>query len=545
MADVEEKNKIENATFEVKEAQTKDFLVPSSSPLPHDIESTMAQTSSVSLGKVSELIEAIDAKIEQLDLILNDLVDQTEEQILQLKSSILAVDHLLPEDRLENSKVILMNTSFEEFLSQFSDEESMEGTKIGYNIRASHIFSNLASVDGVHGVFLLYPMGSADAKEASEHYNALTNIARLANRNMFQVYYEVNIPKIAYKVTQDGKIQPLEKYSELMERHRDITQWINDYRSSAFYRKFNEGGNPKWLRRLTALFNPYVGNTETLESYYRCGKIPNDSFIPLIDRVPWISPVSVMAGRLVRNYERLGWCGGLFGLLNTARQIPEYANPSPQLLNNGLSFSQEMGYRYGLTLYNFLLDRQGQELMQLSLTPLQRQIRGSKEEWLAFIEAQTMLPQPENFDERTTPEQFKELSNLKKEEFLAKATQKMYNYLGNSLMEDTICRGIILLCKKFIGSVSGKEKTVANLKETVKDYMTIFAGKPGLQGVDPYNTYEPALDYYEIKDINMSGSTASVTVSIRPVQALRKVVLLVDTNPLDFELSVDQKKLSK
>lgn len=544
MAKVEEMNKTAAATLDVSEAQTKDFLVRrATSPLAQDIQSTMTKSPQVVLGKATELVEAIDAQINQLEMALDNLIDQIEEQILPLKSSILAVDHLLPEDRLENSKVVLMNTSFEQFLDQFSDEASMEGTQIGYNIRASHIFSNLASTNGIHGVFVMYPMGSADQREASIHYNVLTNLARLANRNMFQVYYGLDIPKIAYKVSDDGKVKPLTKYSELMDRHRDIKQWMNDYRSSPFHKKFVEGGNPKWLRRLTALFNPYLGATETLESYYRSSKAANESFIPLIDRVAWISPVSVMAGRLVQNYEKYGWCGGLFGLLNTARQIPEYANPNPQLLNNGLSFSREMGYRYGLTLYNYLLDRQGQELMELSLTPLQRQIRADQEEWLAFIEAQTMLPQPEKFDERTTPEQFKALSNLRKEEFLAKATQKMYNYLGNSLMEDTICRGIILLCKKFIGSVAGKDKTVNNLRDAVKDYMTIFAGKPGHSGVDPYNTFEPALESYDIKEISMSGSTATVTVTIRPVQALRKVVLLVDTNPLDFELSVDKDKM--
>jgi hypothetical protein len=535
----------QDATLDIKEAECKDYLAPVTSHLPEDIHEVLTKgQQGAHFCNVSELMESVNNTIDSLDNVLNKLLDQVEEQVLPLKTSIIAIDHMLPEDTLQNSKVILMNTSKQEFLNAFSDEAVMENTTIGKNIRASHIFANLASVNGIHGAFVMFPMGSADAMEADQHYNALINLGKLAHRNMFHVYFQVDIPRIAFQ-SKDGHVYPLEKPSSLMQGYQDIQEWMNAYRTSSFYRKLTQQANYKLLRRMTSLFNPYLGNTETLESFYREGKQPDEKMSPLLDRVPWVSPVSFMGQQLIQNYEVLGWCGGLFGLRNTARQISDYYNPNPQLRNNGLSFSRDMGYRYGLTLYNYLSDRQGQGLIELGLTPLQRQIKNDEEEWLALAEAQTLLPQPENFNERLSKEEYEHMSKLKQQDFRDKATQKMYSYLGNCLMEDTISRGIILLCKKFIGTVGAKQATVDNLREAVKDYLSIFAGHPGLRETAPYNTYEPALESFEIKEVSMAGSTATVNVKIKPVEALRKVALFVDTDPLDFEVEVDKDKLKK
>jgi hypothetical protein len=244
-----------------------------------------------------------------------------------------------------------------------------------------------------------------------------------------------------------------------------------------------------------------------------------------------------MAQRLVSNYERLGWCGGLFGLLNSAREIPGYSNPNQQLFQKGLSCAQDMDYRYGVTLYNFLLDREGQRLIDLGLTAIQRQTpSGTTDEWVCLTEAQTLMPQPDNFSEDMTAERFAKLSKLRQEEFMAKAAMKMYNYLGNCLIEDTVNRGVMLVCRKYIGSVgTGVEE---DLRTVVREYMTIFAGKQGAN-YEPYNSFTPALESYEIKELAVRGQTAFVTVKIRPVPVLRKVQLMIDMDPLSFDVDVD------
>lgn len=540
MDNAQEKQKVEQKVeqkFDISEGETKDYMVPSPENFSKDAANMLEQSrENVSYHNVAELLEGIDVNIDLLDNMLDNLVDQTEEQILTLKSSVLAVDHILPDDKLKNSRVMLMNTSRDRFLQAFADPDGLAQTVIGRSIRGSNLHADLANCDCIHGVFPLFPLGSADAKESEEHYRSLINLARFAHRNTFHVYFEVDIPRIAYRLSEEGKIRPLEKYSQLLDRHRDIHQWLNDYQVSPFYRKFNQQAAPKWMRRITALFNPYLGGTETVESYYRRKGEPTEEYTNLLDRTPWISPVAFMAQRLVANYELLGWCGGLFGLKNSARQIADYHNPKPKFRHNGLSFSRDMGYRYGLSLYNFLSEGEGQRIIELGLTPLQRQIRNGQEEWLALAEAQTLLPQPENFDDKMTPEMFKALSRLKQQEFLDKAQQKMYNYLGNCLLEDTICRGIMLLCQKFVGIVGAKNKTQEDLRDAIKDYMTIFAGHPGFRDVEPYSTYEPAVEHYEIKECEIYGSTAYATVKVRPVKVLRKFVLFIDMDPLEFEI---------
>lgn len=532
MSSEEVKEKQKEATLDVKEAQTKDYLVP----LADDCQQMLnPEQQRAHFENVGELSEAIAVTIGALDTIINALITQVEDQIVTLKTHIIAVDHILPEDELKNSQVVLMNTSKEEFLSAFADGDAMENTLIGKDIRNHHIHATLSSVTSIHGVFPLFPLGSSDPKEADEHYTVLSNLGKLANRNTFHVYFSVDVPRIATTI-QGGQITPLERYSDLAAgRHKDIVEWMNDWENSPFYQKFKKEASPKLLRRVTALFNPYIGHTETLESNYLPGKKPDEGYASLLDTMTWVPPSAFMAQRLVTNYERLGWCGGLFGLLNSAREIPGYNNPSPQLFQKGLCCTKEMDYRYGVTLYNFLMDREGQRLIDLGLTAIQRQTPNDQE-WVCLTEAQTLLPQPENYSDNMDAPRFLKLSKLRQEEFRAKATQKMYNYLGNCLIEDTVNKGVILLCRKFIGQVgTGTEE---DLRTVVTEYMTIFAGKQGAN-YEPFNAFMPALESYEIKELSVKGQTAFVTVKIRPVPVLRKVVLMIDMDPLSFDVDVD------
>lgn len=527
--------KQQQETKDIQESGVKDFPAPTKVDIPDACKDILNPQQEDSFDNVSDLADCVQSLIDVLDSFENNIINQLEEQVLDLKSQILAVDHALPDDELQNSKIVLMNTSRENFLEAFADSDAMENTPIGRDIRARHIHATMAAVDSIHGVFPMFPLGSADPKEADEHYNVLMNLAKLANRNTFHVYYGIDIPRVAYKV-QNGQKVPLEKYSQLMERHKDIQEWMNDYTESPFYQKMSKDGTPALLRRVSAIFNPYLGHTETLSNYYQGQDKTDDSYFGLLDKSAWINPVSFIAQRLVSNYEKLGWCGGLFGLLNTARQISDYQNPKPVLSQKGMSFSKEMDYRYGLTLFNFLSDREGQRLIELGLTPLQRQLKDD-EEWLALAEAQSLLQAPENFDDDMNKEKFEQMSNTKQDEYRAKATQKMYNYLGNCLLEDTVNRGLMLVCRKFIGAVGNA--TEDDLRASVKDFMTIFAGKPGSNNMAPYKSFSPALENYEIKDLYVSGQTAFVTVKIRPVSVLRRVVLFVDMNPMGFDIDVD------
>lgn len=532
-------NKVDTAEktdvkLDAKEATTTHHMVKSGGDLPDACQHILNDDSTAFDG-VGDLTDAIANMISSVENIEQLIINQVEEQIVELKSAIVAVDHVLPEDELQNSQVILMNTSKENFIESFADSDAMENTEIGRDIRANHMHAYMSAVNAIHGIFPLFPLGSADEKEATEQYTALMNLTKLANRNTFHVYYSVDVARSAYTIKNGNKC-PLEKLSDLNGRHTDINEWLNDYAESPFYQKISKDASPALLRRMTAVFNPYLGHTETMSNFYRGDNPLDEDYAKLLDKAPWIPPSSFVAQRLVTNYEKLGWCGGLFGLLNSARQISDYSNPKPKLAQRGLSFTKEMDYRYGITLYNYLSDREGQRMIELGLTPLQRQIQGD-EEWIALAEAQSLLPPPPNFDDNMNKEKFEQLSKVRQEEYRAKAAQKMYNYLGNGLLEDTVNRGLMLLCRKFIGSVGNG--TEDNLRDVVKEFMTIFAGKPGSNSSAPYNSFTPALESYEIQELSVMGQTAFVTVKIRPVPALRKVVLFVDMDPLGFDIDVD------
>lgn len=532
MSQTNVKDMVAGATLNLSSGEVKDHLVS----LGKDCPVLLSQSASHHFTTVSELGESIASLKAQVDSILNQLITQVEEQIVDIKSTIIALDHILPEDEMQNSQVVVMNTSRKNFLEAFASSDAMEGTTIGRDIRATHLHSQLRSTNCIHGIFPLFALGSTESQEAERHCKVLLNLAKMAQRNVFHVYFAVDIPKMVQD-TRDINKPPLQKYSGLAENNCEITEWLTGYENSPFCRKL-QSAPPNLLRRLTCLFNPYLGNTETLQLLYR-EQVGKPGCSQLLDKVPWVSPVAFMAQRLVRTYESMGWCGGLFGLSNSETRNPDYSNQHPELMQKGLSLSQQMGYRYGLTLYNFLSDGEGQRLIKNGFSPVQRQ-SSNNSEGIALLEAQTLLMPPKDFAEQITAEQFQGLSRERQGEYRQKALQKMYNYLGNCLLEDTVTRGIMLVCRQYVGQVSNS--TQEQLKEAVKEYLTIFAGKPGAS-YEPYNTFTPALESYEISKLEIKGQTAFVEVKIKPAKVLRRVQLNIDMDPLssDFKVNLPKK----
>ena len=485
------------------------------------LASTFQEQPEIKFGTLTDVKDFIGQNIAALDTMVTNVVDQVEDQIIELKSSILALHELLPMDPLQKSGVYVFNTT-KEYLIEFlkdPDLDTISSTPLGVCIRAINIHADLVSEKSVHGVFLFFPLGSQDKSIAQEHASALANFTQLAHRHCFELYYNVD----------NAAIYGCEKYSELPD---DITKWINQYKDSTFYKILTTDMAPHLKRRLCHVFNPYLVDSERLQEKFPQGQPPLEHDKELIDKCCWAPPVSLMAKRLIGNYEEMGWCGQLFGIA-TSVPLSSYTNLNPKPEHTGRSFSAKFHHKYSLTMWNFLSDLEFQKLRDMCLiTPLQRQCRPDPHddkriiEEIAFAEAQTMLPVPAGFREMTDAE-YDRLAGIEKAQYDRDYNQKMFNSLGTALIEDTICRGLILMTRQFIGKTADQTKEA--LKQWVDVYMSVFAGKN--MDVEPYNTFIPALRGYKITECSVSGQRAFVTVQILPNEFIRNIKLGVYLSP--------------
>lgn len=485
------------------------------------LSSAFQEKPEVKFGTLTDVKDFIGQSSQALDAIVTSIVDQVEDQIVELKSSILALNELLPLDPLQQSGVYVFNTTKQNFLSflQDPDLDTISSTPLGDFIRAIHIHADLVSAKSVNGVFVFFPLGSQDKDIAQEHASALANFTQLAHRHCFEIYFNVD----------NAQIYGCEKYSELPD---EITKWINQYKDSTFFKILTTDVAPYLRRRLCHVFNPYLVDSERLQEKFPQGHPPLESDKELIDKCCWAPPVSLMAKRLIQNYEEMGWCGQLFGIA-TSIPLSAYTNFNPKEEHTGRSFSAKFHHRYSLALWNFKSDLEFQKLRDTCLiTPLQRQCRPDPHdnkricEEIAFAEAQTMLPVPPSFREITDTE-YDKLAGIEKLKYDQDYNQKMFNSLGTALIEDTICRGLILMTRQFIGKTA--EQTKEALKQWVDVYMSVFAGKN--LDVEPYNTFIPALRGYRITECSVSGQRAFVTVQILPNEFIRNIQLGVYLSP--------------
>lgn len=508
---------------EVKAAQVSnklELLDSQSLKLVEFLKPAFRQEESFKFNTVTDFIEALAGSRQMIESFITNLVDQVEDKIVDLKTSILSLNELLPLDPLQKSGVYVFNTTKQNFLKHLeeADLDALCNTPLGKAIRERHIHADLESTKAVHGVFVFFPLGHQDNAVATHHATALGHFCELAHRNCFQIYFNVDNPGIMGK----------ERYSELPE---DINQWIREYYNSIFFKKLQKDIDPNYKRRLTHVFNPYLVDTERLQERFPLGHPPKKADREIIDTCCWAPPVSLMAKRLIYNYERLGWCGQLFGI-QSGLEVSSYRNDNPKEEHSGRSFSSSFHDKFSLTLWNYLCDREFEKLRdQCLITPIQRQSvpdpRDKKRiiEKVAFLEAQTMLPSPPGFRE-VLPEEYNALSGVEKEQYDDECQQRMFNALGTALIEDTICRGLILITRQFIGQTENQAKD--RLKQWVDVYMSVFGGKKGMD-IEAYN-FEPALLDYKA-ECAVVGQRAFVKVRILPNQHIRNIQLAVYLKP--------------
>jgi len=498
--------KTDTEIIEIRISKILDFLKP--------VMENLQGESDAKFDKASDILNVLDDVDRKINDIVDDIVDQAEEQIIDLKVSILALEEMLPIESLTKSGVYAFNTTKERFLNHLQDNDMdvLSDSELGMSIREIHTNTNLIAGKSVHGAFIFFPLGSQEKTVATIHARALHNFAQLAHRNCFQIYFNVDNPAVYGKET----------LAELPDRIKD---WIIEYQNSAFFMTMRNDIPPHLKRRLCHVFNPYMIDTETLEKRFPKDCPPRENDMEIIDKCCWAPPVAFLAKRLVLNYEQLGWCGQLFGV-DSMLSISSYRNPNPKTEEAGRCFTKRFQYRYAQTLWNYLNDLDFPKLRDDCLmTPLQRQIDDSGER-IAILDAQTQLPQPPDFQEKNQIE-YKSLPSDEKQKYDYKCIQKMTNSLSTVLLEDTICRGLILITRRFIGI--GAQQAEQELKTCVNEYLEIFTGK-AQQASEKWD-YVPALKTYELLECGVSGQRASVSIRILPNEHIRNIRLGVLLSP--------------
>ena len=497
---------------------------------------------------INDIENTINLVSNNIQMTMNNIIDQVEKQVVNLKNSIIAIDQILPENdtSLKESAVILYNTKRENFLDQFKNNRTAAQSDIGRDILRCHLTAGQGNTDSIVGVFPLFPLGSYEQEEAKEHIKVVKSLSMMAQNYIFHTFFELDIPKLAFKATESGAVS-LKQYSDLLDNtdYSNIDYWAKIYKDSYFYSQI-EKLDIDLKRRISFIANPFIGNTETLIKYCADNVHTNKD---VIDSANYISPLAFMAKKLISNYDKLGWCGGLFGLINTKHEISEYKNKNPEKRAKGISFGKNMGYRYGLTLYKNTLEELN-ELIKLGITPLTSEfIKSEGKEYLSFPEAQTIITLPDipekdkdKYRDDITEEEFKELDPETQKQVKAYAKMKQMQYLGNCLIEDTINKGIMLILRNYIGKVGKPDDLKSLLSSRVEEYMTIFRGKPG-HNSEPFTTYEPAIEDYHIEKIMVAGQTAYCTIRILPAAVLRKFELATILSTWSFESKSDPNKI--
>jgi len=440
------------------------------------------------------------------------IIDQAEEQIIDLKTSILSLNETLPIDPLNNTGVHVFNTSKNKLLSALKTSKALNKSSLGTSINSSHIHYSLTAYKSIHGIFIFHRLGDSE-----EHAVALNNFASFAHKNCFQIYFNVD----------NASVLGLKKYSDLPEQ---LSEWTKSYKKSKFFKKLSTI-KPDHKRRLTNVFNDFIINTDRLERQFPEGSLPkyDEKFI---NKVCYAPPVSLMAKLLIKNFEELGWAGRIFGH-NSLMDIISYTNHHPSDSLFGRSFSTATNNKYSLTLWNYTNHSIPELRDNCRFTPLQRQPFVDPEknitEKILFAEAQTLLEIPKDFI-NYKPSDFEKIKGKKRSDHIKNARRAMFNSLTTALVEDMIFRGILLITYKYIGETETVVQGV--FKHDIEDYMTVYCNKrkENETQYDKKITIK-ALKNYEILDIGAKGDYAFVQLSISPNETIRRIEIEIDTPP--------------
>ena len=430
-----------------------------------------------SFKTLSDIDVVIEHAILKNNILIRNIVDQVDMQIKSLKASIWALYEILPFKPLDNSGITVFNTSQKRLLRYLRDPQvkRISKTPFGIDLRATHIHADLTSKTAIHGAFIFFRFGHKNDEKSKEQARALINFARFAHRHCFHIYF--NIDNIA--------VIGGDNYSQLPVLLKD---WIDEYKKSSFHKTLMNEAEPDLKRRLTNVFNDYVIDIYTQNTLIDTQQRKSEHF-EMIDRKCIAPPVSLIAKKLVKNYEQYGFDANIVGLNVTKDKTQFYSKK-----HAGTFTTKNFDHKYFLTVWNIISDL---DLLSLNIehfSPLQKMIKKIEDdhssiiiERISIANAQTLLPKPE-----------------------------MFNSLHIALLEDLILRGIILLTRNFIGKSATKTKK--ELEKWVEHFMYVYRGKKG-SDEELYN-FEPALKDYKA-ECEVTGQRAKVQLEILPNHSIK------------------------
>lgn len=436
------------------------------------------------------LLNALQSNIDKINAVMDQLVDQVETQIAELKGRYRGLEHALPEVAFESSRITVLDLDHDSFLQDMmGDIEVIRTlTKVGGDMIANNCFAGLLTTRSLVGVYVDFPFGSNNPNQHEKEIRALTNMAELAHQNLSHVFFSVDPRQVMGK----------KLFSELPD---DLNELTTEYQMSKFYKSLR-AMDIRHQRRLCNTFNYFLADTERVSQRFNQDHRPSEDDVKLLDQAAWTSSVYAMMNQLTKNFDRFGWSHHIMGR-NAIQEVPTYQNYQPVFHNRGLSFGANLTHRYALTLYDLIAPDDTTALVRLGFTPLQRQVletKNSLEEYIAFTEAQTLI---ERDDDETSPNNF-------------------YNYLGNGLLEDAINRDLVLVLRQFIGSFGVSKKNEPRLKTEVEKLLQ------GLVQPRGEGRISKPLERFEIERCDIVGQTAKVKVKVLPLQVIRKVQIELD-----------------
>lgn len=448
------------------------------------LQRQIGRESDQKITSTDELLGALQGEIEGLRSGLNEVVDQVEGQISELKGRYQGLSHILQDTAFASSHVVVMDSNREHFFQSLAgDSFSVRMSDLGTKTIANNCFAGMLTNRSLVGTFVDLPLGSSDLSESRRELRALTQLAELAHQNLSAVFFAVD-PR---------RVMGVDSYSELPNHLQDV---MTTYQLGPFHRGLQELSLPH-RRRLCMTFNPFLTDTERLAAHFHKQHKPQSSDLRFLDQASWTSSVYALARQIVRNFDQFGWGYHLMGP-NATQRVPAYKNEQPIHYTRGLSLGEQLNHHYTLTLYDLLAPDDVKSLSHLGFSPLQRQVKDAEwgiQESIAFADAQTLLPRDSDGE-----------SDL-----------NFYNYLGNSLLEDSILRDLVLVTRQFIGTYGTSQENEPSLYACVDD----FLGKL-IQPSGSARKTKP-LEDYKIGACQIEGQTAKLRIKILPLQIIRKV----------------------
>lgn len=433
----------------------------------------------------NDLLSALQRHINRLNEVADSVIDQVEKQIADLKGRYRGLEHTLPELDFEVSRMTILDLDQEAlFDSLVGDMESIRTlTELGTAAISNNCFAGLLTNRSLVGMYVDIPFGSNDPNQHAKEMRALTNLAELAHQNICQVFLS----------TDPRQVMGVENFSELPDNLQDL---MEQYQLGKMYKGLRDM-DTRHQRRICNTFNYFLSDTERLADRFHKNYQPSAGDTNFLDQSAWVSSVFAMCKQISQNFDRYGWGHHIMGK-NAIQSVPTYQNYMPIFHQRGLSLGSNLNHRYTMTLYDLLAPDDTETLVKLGFSPLQRQVLEDgkhMEEYIAFTEAQTLLERDDD-----------EESDL-----------NFYNYLGNSLLEDSITRDLVLIMRNFIGSYGSSQENEPRMKDTLEDFLNKLIQPQGsAQITNP-------LEDYKIERCAIVGQTAKIKIKVLPLKVIRKV----------------------